>query len=48
MPPKSKTVKVVRSSKTGRFAKTKKAKTAPATHVTETVTFKKKKHSSKK
>ncbi len=35
--------KVVRNAKTGKFAKTKKAKSAPATHVTETVVHKKKK-----
>lgn len=35
--PKSNTRKVVRSAKSGKFAKKSKAKTAPASHVTETV-----------
>ena len=39
----AKTQKVVRSAKTGRFAKTSKSKTAPASHVTETVVHKPKK-----
>jgi len=34
---------IVRNAKTGRFAPAKKARTAPATHVTETIKFKRKK-----
>ena len=37
------TQKVVRNAKTGKFAKKKKAKSAPASHVTETVKIPKKK-----
>jgi hypothetical protein len=37
------TQKIVRNAKSGKFAKTKKSKSAPASHVTETVTIKKKK-----
>jgi hypothetical protein len=40
---KSKTVKVVRNAKTGRFSKSKRAKQAPATHVTETISIPSKK-----
>lgn len=38
-----KSQKIVRSAKTGRFSKTGKAKSAPATHVTETIKSKPKK-----
>jgi len=37
------TQKVVRNAKTGKFAKSSKAKSAPATHVTELIKHKRKK-----